>query len=263
MNASDSPQVWVLRLLRVAAAALLGSAILVWVTPVNSLGQNLVPVGCGSPATPVTDELADFVCRDFVGGAKVVAVALAVAAGLLLLLSELVLPRLRGAAWLPGTALAAVVAVPVLTLAVGSLFATVAGSGADGTLIRCGTPIAPATDVISTSLCGQLAEREKTLAIGAVGLALLAMIGAGYVSSAVGPRRPTTDDPTTDDPTTQGPEPTGDASEPTASGEAATERDRTAYAPTGDPTTQGAPGAPADASDGWTTPHGRHEKDGS
>ncbi|GGB67650.1 hypothetical protein N798_14515 [Knoellia flava TL1] len=259
MNPSDSPQVWVLRLVRVAAAALLGAAILVWVTPVNSLGRNLVPVGCGSPATPTTDELADFVCRDFIGGAKVVAVCLAVAAGVLLLLSELVLPRLRGAAWLPGTAIAALVAVPAITLAVGSLFAIIAGSGADGTLIRCGTPLAPANDVISKSLCGQLADRDKTLAIGVMALSVLAMVGAGYVSAAIGPRRSRTEDDVEAVPSATDATATG----ATASGEPAPERDGTAYAPTGDPTTPGAPAEPPHGSGGPTTIHGRHEKDGS
>src|SRR5689334_4198167 len=197
MNAADTAPVWLLRLLRVAAAALLGSAILVWVTPVNAPGQNLVPVGCGSPAAPATDPLADFVCRDLVGGAKTLAVALAIAAGVLLLLSELALPRVLGRPWVRGVALASVLAVPALALATAPMFATVAASAADGRLIRCGTPLAPAHDTISTQLCGQLPDRDKTLALGAIGLALLTLVGAGYVSSAMHPTDPAAEDPGT------------------------------------------------------------------
>ena len=211
MNVVDTVPVWVLRLLRLAAAVLLGSAILVWVTPVNAPGQNLVPVGCGSPAAPATDPLADFVCRDLVGGAKTVAVALAIAAGVLLLLSELALPRVLRRPWVRGVAVASVLAVPVIALAAASMFATVAASGADGTLIRCGTPLAPAHDTISKQLCGQLPDRDKTLALGATGLALLTLVGAGYVSSAMHPADPSTDDPEARSDAGDGPDDPGDS----------------------------------------------------
>ena len=184
MTAPDPSHVWIVRLLRVAAAAMAAAALLTWVTPVNAAGRNLVPVGCGSPASPRLDRLTDFVCGDFVSGAKVLALSLLVGAAVLLLLAEVLLPRVPRRGWVPGAALASVVAVPVLAVAVGNLFTTVAGSGADGTLLRCGTPIAPATDRISTALCGQLADREKALSLGAIALAALAVAGGGYVSGA-------------------------------------------------------------------------------
>ncbi|KGN32688.1 hypothetical protein N802_17160 [Knoellia sinensis KCTC 19936] len=186
MKSVDTAHVWIARLLRIAAALLLGAAITVWVTPVNALGSNLVPVGCGSPATPDADPLADFVCRDLVSSAKATSVALAAAGAVLLLLSELVVPRLRGRRWVQGAAVASVLAVPVFALAAASLPVKVASSGADGTLIRCGTPLAPATDVISGAMCGQLADRERSLAFGAMALSLLTILGGGYVAKGFG-----------------------------------------------------------------------------
>lgn len=183
MKPLDSFPEWITRLLRIAAAVLIGVAVTVWVTPVNTPGRNLVPVGCGSPASPKTDALSEFVCRDLVGEAKGIAVALAVAAALLLLLSETIVPRLGERRWLRGVALAAVVATPVFALSAASLAATVASTGADGTLIRCGTPLAPATDQISKLLCGQLAASEKSLAFAGMGLALLAVVGGGYIAN--------------------------------------------------------------------------------
>lgn len=181
MKPLDSPPEWITRLLRVAGALLIGAALAVWITPVNALGRNLVPVGCGSPATPDIEPLADFVCRDDIAGAKATAVALALSAAVLLLLSEVVVRRLGGKSWIKGVAVASIVAIPVLALSASPLFTKVAASGADGTLIRCGTPLAPSTDKISRSLCGELASRQKSVSLAGVGLSLLALAGAGYV----------------------------------------------------------------------------------
>lgn len=188
MNSADANPLWVIRFLRIAAALLAGAAIVLWVTPVNAPGRNLVPVGCGSPASPVTDRLSNYVCRDLVNGVRGETLALLVAAALLLLVSEVVLPRHHIRRWVTGAALGLVVALPCFTIALAALFATVAASGADGTLIRCGTPIAPATDAISSKLCGQLPGRTKALSLGVMGLSLLGTVGAGYVASAVRPR---------------------------------------------------------------------------
>lgn len=184
MSSTDPSTAWVVRLLRVGAAALAGAALVVWVTPVNAAGRNLMPVGCGSPASPRLDKLTDFVCSDFISGAKVLSLSLAVGAAVLVLIADAVLPRLGRHGWALGAALAGVVAVPVMAVAVGSLFTTVAGSGADGTLLRCGTPMFPATDRISSALCGQATDRRKALDLGAVALAALVVVGGGYVSSA-------------------------------------------------------------------------------
>lgn len=182
MTPLDSPPQWIVRLLRVAGALVLGAALATWIAPVNALGRNLIPVGCGSPATPDIEPLADFVCRDYIAGAKSTAVALAIAAAVLLLLSEVLLPRLGGQSWARGVALAATLAIPVLALSMSSLMVKVASSGADGTLIRCGTPLTPSTDRISQSLCGELAARERAVSLTGVGLSLLALLGGAYVA---------------------------------------------------------------------------------
>lgn len=207
MTSVDSSQPWPARLLRIAAAVLIGAAITVWVTPLNALGRNLVPVGCGSPASPVLDPLSDFVCRDLVSAEKSLAVALGIAAAVLLLLSEVVVQRLRGRAWLPGVVVASVVAVPVFVLAAATLSTTIASSGADGTLIRCGTPLAPAMDRISQGMCGQLAARDKSLAIGAMALSLLVTLGGGYVASGMAAKQGPGVEPASTDPE---PEPSSD-----------------------------------------------------
>ena len=76
---SSAPQPGrVQRLLRVVAVLLLGGAILTWVTPVNVLGTNLVPFGCGSPASPSGGELGEFVCSARLTQSKLLAVALAI-----------------------------------------------------------------------------------------------------------------------------------------------------------------------------------------
>lgn len=199
MNPLDSPPQWIIRLLRVAGALLIGAALVVWITSVNALGRNLVPVGCGSPATPDVEPLADFVCRDHIAGAKATAVALAVAAAVLLLLSEVALPRMGRLPWAKGVALAAIVALPVLALSASPLFTKVAASGADGTLIRCGTPLSPSTDQISKSLCGELASRQKSISLAGVGLSLLALAGGGYVAMATRPEDVFGDDTTEDE----------------------------------------------------------------
>lgn len=187
MKPLDSPPVWIIRLLRISAALLIAGCLAMWVLPINATGQNLIPVGCGSPATPVTDQLTDFICSDHVGSIKVMVAALLVAAALLLLLSELVLPRLAFRSWLRGAVPAAIIAVPAFALSVSALFVVVASEGADGTLIRCGTPIAPSGDVISKQLCADLPERQKILSLAIMGISLLTVLGAAYVAKGAGP----------------------------------------------------------------------------
>lgn len=185
---SSAPQPGrVQRLLRVVAVLLLGGAILTWVTPVNVLGTNLVPFGCGSPASPSGGELGEFVCSARLTQSKLLAVALALAAGAVVAVSELLVPRLRRAraGLAAGLGLASVVALPVLVLSVVALFAPVAGTAADGTLIRCGTALEPARDELSARVCGMLADEQKSLAIGGIGLSLLALAGGAYVGGAV------------------------------------------------------------------------------
>lgn len=185
MTSLDSAHVWITRLLRIAAALCLGGALTTWVTPVNVPGKNLVPIGCGSPASPKLDALTDFVCRDLVSGAKGTAVGFAIAAGVLLLLSELVVPQLRQHRWVQGAAVASVAAVPAIALAGARLFGTVATTGADGTPIRCGKPLAQATDAMSALVCGQLAERQRSLALAVMALGVVAILGGAYIASGI------------------------------------------------------------------------------
>ncbi|MGE9807700.1 MULTISPECIES: hypothetical protein [unclassified Janibacter] len=190
MTPMDPSRLWLVRLLRIGALVLLGIGIALWVTPVNSLGGNLIPVGCGSPATPETEELVTYFCKEPVNEARTRAVALAAAAGGLLLLSEVGVARWGRRAWLSGVAVAALAALPVAALSIAALFTTVGGSAADGTLIRCGTPMEPARDKISTMVCGDLAGRRKALALSGLGLAAVALVGGGYVTRG----RPDADD---------------------------------------------------------------------
>ncbi len=182
MTTPTSPPHWLNRLLRVGAAALALVAVALWVTPQNARGRNLLPVGCGSPASPDTARLTDFICRDHLSSAKWWAVALLASAALLLLLSEVVLPRVAARPWLTGASAAAVVGVPAFALAAASLFTTIADEGADGTLVRCGTAFAPSNDAISRALCADLPARQKSLSLFGMGLSALTVLGGAHVA---------------------------------------------------------------------------------
>lgn len=197
MTTTPFSPVWLTRLLRVGALLLALCAVAVWVTPVNVLGRNLIPVACGSPAAPDTARLTEFICGAHMSTVRSLAVALVLSAGALVLLSEVILARVAARTWLPTAAVVAVVAVPLFMLSLVSLFTTVAGEGADGTLIRCGTPIAPANDVISRSLCADLPARQKALSLFGMSLSAVTVLGAAYV--ARGGSRPQEDVAATDE----------------------------------------------------------------
>lgn len=188
MNTVPAADAWVVRLLRLGALLLAGAALATWVTPVNVPGRDLVPVGCGAPSSPSLEPLTDFVCGDHVANAKSTTLALLLAAAVLLVIGELVLPRVPLTGWVLTVAAVAVVVVPLLALSVTVLFSTVAQTSADGNLIRCGTPLSPATDAISRSICGQLAARDKTLGLAGVALSVVALVGAAYVGRGRGDR---------------------------------------------------------------------------
>jgi hypothetical protein len=170
---------WLKRYLRVSAALMLGVALLLWVTPVNVPGTNLVPFGCGSPAAPTSGELARFVCTSELDAVKALVIVLLVVAGGVLLLSEVGVDRWGRKDWFPAVALIAPLAAALLAWSVVSTFLVVGSVAADGSLIRCGTAIAPATDTISVGLCGQLTERRMHLGLGG------ALFAAGLVAGAV------------------------------------------------------------------------------
>ena len=182
MTTHTSPPQWLGRLLRVGSVALALVAVALWVTPQNARGRNLIPVGCGSPATPDTARLTDFICRDHLSTTRFWVVALLVSAALLLLLSEVVLPRVAARPWLTGASTAAVLGVPAFALAAVSLFTSIADEGSDGTLVRCGTAIAPANDAISRALCADRPARQKSLALFGMGLSTLTVLGAAHVA---------------------------------------------------------------------------------
>lgn len=174
------------RWLRVCAALLAIGATLSWITPRNVPGQNLVPFGCGAPSSPRTVELAGFVCSATLSSAKALSVALVVSAGLLLLASEVIVPKFWHRPWGRGLTVVAPVAVPLVAVSVVRLLSTVGTVGADGTLIRCGTAAVPARDAISRYVCGQLADTHRYLALGGVTIGVVLLIGAVYVAGAWG-----------------------------------------------------------------------------
>lgn len=186
MMSQQPGPVWAVRYLRVVGGLLLALALLAWSTPVNVLGTNLIPFGCGSPAAPTSGELATFVCTNELNHVKTVALVLLLAGGLVLFLSEVVISRWGGAAWTLGLTVAAPFALPLLGWSVASLFTVLGATAADGTLIRCGTAVAPATDAISTSLCGQLVDRRVSLGVGGALLSVAALAGAAYVGHGTG-----------------------------------------------------------------------------
>ena len=109
-----------------------------------------------------------------------------------------------------GAMTGAVVAVPLILLSVARLTSEVTGSGADGALIRCGTPLAHATNEISSMMCGQMADQARVESLGAVGVALVVLLGGAYVGAAWGrdrSRQNGADEPGPGETTDEGKEP--------------------------------------------------------
>lgn len=181
MNDHRPGPAWTMRYLRVGAALVLGLGLLLWVAPVNVSGRNLVPFGCGSPSSPASGQLAAYVCRTQLNNTKAIVVALLVAGGILLILSEFALVRWGENVTLRGVALAAPIAVLALAVSIAALFTVVGSAGADGTLIRCGTAVAPARDTISTGLCGDLTLRRQAMAMGGVMFGLGLLLAGPYL----------------------------------------------------------------------------------
>ncbi|MDN5715804.1 MAG: hypothetical protein L0G89_01075 [Janibacter sp.] len=184
---TDRPPRWPQRLLHVSALLLVVAAVVLWTTPTNVPSTNLVPYGCGSPGTPSDAELARFICTSKLSQARHLAVALVIAAGLLLLASQIPRSLVARVSWLRGMMVVAPLAIPVLAVSVMGLFSPLAQAGADGTLIRCGTAIRPSTDSISTKLCGQLPQERWGKSLGGATLAGLTLAGGAYVG--LGTRR--------------------------------------------------------------------------
>ena len=174
--------VWHHRYLRAATALVALLALALWLRPLNVVGQNLVPFGCGSAASIVGGELAAYVCAAEVRGARVTVGCLLVAAAVLLVISELVLPQTRVDGWVRGVALMVPLALPLLAFSVAALITTVAAVAADGTLIQCGTAVAPATDDIAAAMCADLPEQRRADGIAGALSALALLMSGAYVT---------------------------------------------------------------------------------
>lgn len=187
MSSNDSPD-WPARLLRAGSLLALAVAVVAWLAPTSVPGKNLQPFGCGSPATPSKGSLAKAICGDDLTGARYVALALLVVAALLLVASELVAPRLGSHRAFRGLSVVLPFVLPIAAVSVAALFIPVGTEGADGALIRCGTPLDPERDPFVRGTCGYLPERQKVLAFGGLGLSLLVAVSGAYVASG-GSRR--------------------------------------------------------------------------
>ncbi|EAP99251.1 hypothetical protein JNB_03745 [Janibacter sp. HTCC2649] len=188
MNATSAGPAWPIRLLRASSVLLLAGALIVWFTPINVPGKNLQPFGCGSPASPVKSKLAELICQSDLAGTRLTIFALLASAAVLLLISEQVARLVWDRAWFRGVAAILPLAVPLAALSVAALFSPVGTEGADGSLIRCGTAVRPSADPFVRGTCGQLPERQRTLAFGGAALSILLIAAAGYVGTKPVPR---------------------------------------------------------------------------
>lgn len=170
---------WYRRYLRTATALVTLLAILLWLRPLNVLGQNLMPFGCGSAASIVGGELAAYVCTAEIQAARITVACLILAAATLLVIGELVLPRSGVSGWFRGVVLMVPLALPLLAFSISALISTVSAVAADGTLIQCGTALAPARDDIAVALCADLPEQRRAEGTaGTVGAVALLLSGA-------------------------------------------------------------------------------------
>ncbi|MDO5501542.1 MAG: hypothetical protein Q4G67_00070 [Actinomycetia bacterium] len=154
----------------------------VWLRPVHATTRSLLPFSCGSPAAPVGGDLAEFACGGSLTAARLTILALLAATALVILISEVVWPRLAGRAWSVGSAVVLPPAVTILALSTTGFFRVVSRRAADGNVIRCGTPLQPASDPIAVQLCADLVGTARTDAIGGVILAAALLLGASYVT---------------------------------------------------------------------------------
>jgi len=178
---------WFVRIARSGAALLAGLAVLTWVTPVNVRSKSGFWFGCGSPADPRGGgSLVDLVCRVDLGAARATSVSLLLAGGLLLLLSEVVVPRLTTLTWLPAVLSVGPLALPLITVGIVSLFVPLGGTSPQGEPFRCGIAAAPPSDEISVLVCGQYAQARLAVGLGAVLLGLGLLATAVYVARGFG-----------------------------------------------------------------------------
>ncbi len=175
---------WLVRACRLVAMLLFGAAVAFWLRPITVPGSNFQPFGCGSPAAPMSDDLAKLVCTTDWLRVRLTVLALLVAGVAVLAVGEVLVARRRPRGFLRGAVLGGLVGIPVLVLGAVGAFTPSAIHGADGAVYRCGSGVSPATDNVMRSLCGQQASTSlyETVALAVLGLVLIA--GAGYVNAA-------------------------------------------------------------------------------
>ena len=182
---AESPaEDWLTRACRVVAVLLIGSAIAVWLQPITVPGKNLQPFGCGAPASPNDGALGKLVCTTDWDRVRLLVLALLVAGILVLAMGEVLVERLHPRGFQRGLVVGALVAVPAFVLGVVGLFTPVVLHLADGTVLRCGTPVAPSPDATMRALCGQAADTSLYGAVAVAGLAAIVVLGTGYVFAA-------------------------------------------------------------------------------
>ena len=175
---------WLIRACRVVAVLLIGSAVAVWLRPITVPGNNLQPFGCGAPASPNGDALAEPVCSTDRARVRWLVLALLLAGILVLTIGEVVVGRLRPRGFERGLAVEALVGVPVFVLGVVAVFAPVVVHGANGTVLRCASPAAPTSEEAMRALCGQATVTALDEAVADAALAAVIVLGVGYVFAA-------------------------------------------------------------------------------
>jgi len=173
---------WTIRYLRASSFVIFTLAVVAWLRPVNVRTANLVPFGCGSVASPQGGELASYFCSADMAGWRRVVVALFLSSLILALLAALGGRLIRLSPWARGLAIAAPPGLGLMAWSIARLFTVVADTDADGTLIRCGTPLRPALDSISTGLCAQWADEARVEALGALVLGIGLLLAGAYIA---------------------------------------------------------------------------------
>lgn len=182
MNGTDTGRLWSVRAARAGAAALAALAVIVWTTPVNVRTPTGV-FGCGSPADPHGGgQLGELVCATDLDKAMWMALALLVAAGSVLFLSEFVAPRWGPRPWVSGVIAVSPVGLALVALGTAGLLTVVGGATEAGSPFRCGTALRPAVDPVSAMVCGQLAEARLTTSLGGVALGLGLLAAGAYLA---------------------------------------------------------------------------------
>ena len=176
--------------MRLCAAIVAVWAVVSWVTPRNVAGKNGVPFACGSPSSPRAGDLPRYICSNSLSDARALAFGLALAAGLMLLVSAAVLPRIREHRPLLGLATAGGMALPLMSTSLIFMLSPVGTYLDDGNPVRCGTPFEPSRDSVSRGLCGDLSDGRRGLLLGVMTSSLVLTAGGYYVGRRMPSEQP-------------------------------------------------------------------------